>query len=51
MGRVNLYSRVGIESLKMGEARRAEKQENKHIAMGYLIHPILLAALVIPVVP
>jgi hypothetical protein len=51
MGWVNLYSKAGIESLKRGEAKREEKVENKHIAMGYLIHPILLAALVIPVVP
>ena len=48
---MNLYSKAGIESLKTGEAKREETTLNKHIAMGYLIHPILLAGLVIPVVP
>ena len=45
-----MYSKGGSESLKSGDEHRVEMERNKHIAMGYLIHPILLVALVIPVV-
>jgi hypothetical protein len=51
MGGMNLYSRAGRESPIRGDEINIEIEVNKYIAMGYIVHPILLVTLVIPVVP